>query len=395
MSSRSDIIIPIGPQNQSQSENSSASSNYLRDKIRSLRRGNLSNKSTDAKEESHYTPQKRSLKEGSGEDRKESRESKDSKDNRFLKEDNEMEMEKPEKQEKKESNIEDVKAGWERNVDGRVSARKSRKGEKREGSTWKRVLLGPSEKPDMSKKSERVKSEFRRYLAEFHGTFMLVLIHAGVEVVKSHVKKVEDVTYVPLDSGLAAGLNLIGLIFALGPISGAHFNPSVTMAFFLRGVFTWWRVPIYWICQFCGGMLASAILYGLFGNEYFVGAPEYHRGTVWQAFVCEILATFILVSIILSTAEDHHLAGPSAALAVGATLAANLTTFGPVARVAMNPFRSLCPAIVSGSAALSNVWPYVAGPFIGAFLAVIIERFYVTSRDNKKFIKAAEGEGKL
>jgi aquaporin Z len=258
------------------------------------------------------------------------------------------------------------------------------------------VVLGPSEKPDMSKKSEKVKRELKRYLAEFHGAFMLVLIHAGIGVVRSTVQKQTDpVTYVPLDAGLGSGLNLMGLICALGPISGAHFNPVVTLAFFLRGVFKWWRVPIYILCQFCGAMIAAAILYALFGNESYIGAPDYHRGTVWQAFVCEILSTFILVSIILSTAEDANLKGPSAAVAVGATLAANITTFGPIVSVGMNPFRSLCPAIISGPAALSHIWPYVVGPFVGAILGVFFERFYVTLRENKKFQKAAEGEGKL
>jgi glycerol uptake facilitator-like aquaporin len=61
----------------------------------------------------------------------------------------------------------------------------------------------------------------------------------------------------------------------------------------------------------------------------------------------------------------------------------------------MNPFRSLCPAIISGPEALLHVWPYVAGPFVGSILGVIVERFYVTSRETKKFKKAAEGEGTL
>jgi hypothetical protein len=212
MSERSDTVIPM-PQRHSESDiTSSSSSNYFRDKIISFRRGNFSNKSTEAREESYrdHTLQKSSIKEGSGEDRREL-----SKESKSARGENE-EMEKPEK--------------TENNRDA-----KSQGPKKKEKLTWKRVLLGPSEKPDMSKKSDKVKKEFRRYLAEFHGAFMLVLIHAGIGVVKSTVQKQTDpVTYVPLDAGLGSGLNLIGLIFALGPISGAHFNPAVTTAFFFK-----------------------------------------------------------------------------------------------------------------------------------------------------------------
>jgi len=270
-----------------------------------------------------------------------------------------------------------------------VSQNRPHDGAKWDRSTFSRILFGPEHEPDKNKTSEKIKRELRRYYAEFHGTFILVLIHAGVRVVAQVAKPLVNLN--EIEVAMASGLSLAGLIYSLGQVSGAHFNPVVTMAFTLRGVFAPWRIPIYWVMQFAGALVAGGVLRAIFGNVAGLGAPSPFNGTIWQAFVLEILCTYFFLTVILSTAEDHHVVGPNAALAVGFTLAALTMTFGPVVRVGLNPFRSLGPAVVSGYPVLGTIWPYVVGPIIGMLGAVFTERLLTSHRTHKR--KAAEGQG--
>jgi aquaporin Z len=205
--------------------------------------------------------------------------------------------------------------------------------------------------------------EVRCLVAEMAGTFALTLAAAGGEVIAqvsggevSHAARV-----------VAPGLVVLALIYAIGNVSGAHFNPAVTFAFALRGVFRWRRVPAYWLAELCGALLAAVLLRWLFGTVAHLGATMPHHG-VRAAFVMEIALTWLLVMVILGTATRHHLLGPNAAIAVGATIALCGLFAGPVSGASMNPARSLGPALVAGETA--DVWIYLVAPFLGAALAV-------------------------
>jgi aquaporin Z len=203
----------------------------------------------------------------------------------------------------------------------------------------------------------------RRLLAELLGTFALTLVAAGGPVIDAATG---------VSSGLPAlvvapALLVMALIYALGPLSGAHFNPAVTLAFTLRRNFPWQRLPSYWAAQLLGAVLAALLLRSLFGTVGHLGATLPHHGTL-APLTMETLLTFLLITVILATATNHKSIGHNAALAVGATIALDGLFAAPLSGASMNPARSLGPAVVGGY--LDTYWIYVIGPLTGAFLAV-------------------------
>jgi aquaporin Z len=206
---------------------------------------------------------------------------------------------------------------------------------------------------------------FRRGLAEFVGTFLLTFVAAGGEVISvvSHGEVSASARAV------APGLVVAALIYAIGDVSGAHFNPVVTLAFAVRRVFSRGYVPLYWATQIAGACAAATVLRTLFGLRGDLGttAPS---GSDEQALVLEIVLSGVLVFVIVSTATRHSLVGNDTALAVGATVALCGLFAGPISGASMNPARSLGPALIAGST--GDVWIYLAGPIVGGLVAVLV-----------------------
>ncbi len=207
--------------------------------------------------------------------------------------------------------------------------------------------------------------EWRRLLAETVGTFMLVLAGAGAGVVQavSHgqIGRVAAVT--------APGLTVLAVILAMGAISGAHLNPAVSVAFAARGDFPWRRVPGYVAAQLVGATLSVLFLLALFGRVGMLGATTPGRGVdQLQAALIELVLTAGLVTTILGTASRAQNLGPVSAIGVaGYVILAGLWA-SPVSGASMNPARSFAPELVLGN--LSDLWIYVAGPLVGALVAV-------------------------
>ena len=204
---------------------------------------------------------------------------------------------------------------------------------------------------------------YRRLFSEVLGTFLLVLAAAGGGLL--HAKG-----QVSLSAAVVApGLMVMAVILFMGAVSGAHLNPVVSIAFALRGDFSWRRVPGYVLAQLIGAALAALFLLAVFGNVEHLGAtlpgPGYHA---WQAFVLEIALTGGLVSVILGTSSQAQNLGSVGALGVGGYIALAGLWAAPVSGTSMNPARSFGPALVSGD--WSSYWVYVAGPLIGAIIAV-------------------------
>lgn len=202
----------------------------------------------------------------------------------------------------------------------------------------------------------------RRVFAEFLGTAALTFVAAGVAAVNGALGHVP-----PAWQGLAPGLLIMAMIYSLGAVSGAHFNPGVTLAFAARGDFPWRRVPSYWVAQFVGGIVAAAILRVMFGTAAHVGATVPHVGA-GAALVTEVILTFLLLTVILATATDHRVVGPNAAIAVGFTIALDGILGVPVTGASMNPARSLGPALFGGT--LDSFWIYGVASLIAVALAV-------------------------
>ena len=151
----------------------------------------------------------------------------------------------------------------------------------------------------------------------------------------------------------------MAMIYAVGHISGAHFNPAVTFAFALSRHFPWPRAVGYWAAQLAGALAAAAILRGSLGNIAHVGAT-FPSGSQGQSFLWELVLSFFLMFVIMAVATDTRAVGEAAAIAIGGTVGLDAMFGGPISGASMNPARSIGPAIVSGD--LHALWLYIVAP---------------------------------
>lgn len=219
----------------------------------------------------------------------------------------------------------------------------------------------------------------KKYIAELVGTFFLVLFGVGTATVVGKEVGVVGIA-------LAFGFGLIAAAYGIGPISGCHINPAVSL-----GVFTAGRMSVkdligYWVGQFIGAILGAWVVYliatgllagynvaasGLgqdgwganYGNGYGVGA----------AFIFEVVATFVFLIVILGSTQKAA-PGGFAGLAIGITLTAIHILGIRVTGVSVNPARSLGPALFVGGQAISQLWLFFVAPFLGAIIAGILFR---------------------
>ena len=171
---------------------------------------------------------------------------------------------------------------------------------------------------------------------------------------------------------ISFGLVIMVMIYALGHISGAHFNPAVTFAFALSRHFPWSRAFGYWTAQLIGALAAAAILRGSLGNIAHVGATL-PSGSQRQSFLWELVLTFFLMLVIIAVATDTRAVGEAAAIAIGGTVGLDAMFGGPISGASMNPARSLGPGLVSGD--LHAIWLYILAPLAGATLGALTYQF--------------------
>ncbi len=202
----------------------------------------------------------------------------------------------------------------------------------------------------------------RRLAAEAFGTFALVVVDCGGAVIAA----LGESGVTPGARSAATGLMVMVLSFTMADVSGAHFNPAISLAFALRRVFPWRSVAAYWIAQIVGALVASLLLRALFGDLADLGTVHPAFG-VARAFVFEFLLTLFRVVVTLGTATRHRVLGADAAIASGGVVALCGLFARPVSGAAANPARALAPAVVSG--AMANQWLYVVAPLAGAVLA--------------------------
>ena len=204
----------------------------------------------------------------------------------------------------------------------------------------------------------------RKLVAEAIGTFALVFAGTGAVVIDAET----DGGVGHVGVGLTFGLIIMVMIYAVGHVSGAHFNPAVTLAFAVGRHLPWQLVPQYWAAQLVGGLVASALLRAMFGETANLGATL-PFGTDVQSLVLEGVLTAILMFVIVSVATDTRAVGQAAAIAIGGTVGLEALFAGPISGASMNPARSLAPALMSWT--WDAQWIYVAGPMIGAVAGVL------------------------
>jgi len=208
-----------------------------------------------------------------------------------------------------------------------------------------------------------MRSSLKPLFAEFIGTFSLVFAGAGAIVINDTTGGA--VTHVGI--ALTFGLVVMAMIYAVGDVSGAHFNPAVTSAFWFSGRFSGGLVIPYVASQCLGALAASGTLRLLFPAHAMLGATL-PAGTDSQSFILELILTFLLMFTILNVSTGAKEKGVTAGIAIGAVIALEALFAGPICGASMNPARSLAPALVSGH--WEHLWLYLAAPVIGAWLAV-------------------------
>jgi len=200
----------------------------------------------------------------------------------------------------------------------------------------------------------------RALLAEAIGTFALVFAGVGAIMVDSETHELGNVGV-----ALTFGLVIMAMIYAVGHVSGAHFNPAVTVAFALTRHFPWVRAAAYVGVQIAAAVAAAALLRSSLGDVGGIGATT-PAGSQAQSFLWELVLSFFLMFVIMAVATDTRAVGEAAAIAIGGTVALDALFGGPVSGASMNPARSLGPALVAGD--LSSLWLYLAAPLVGAAL---------------------------
>ena len=208
----------------------------------------------------------------------------------------------------------------------------------------------------------------KNYIAEFIGTFAMIFCGTGAMTINEITGG--DVTHVGI--GITWGLIVMAMIYAFGEISGAHFNPAVSIAFAYAKKFSWKEVPKYIFFQVAGAFAASLLLMWLFPKSELLGATI-PTVDVWRAFVLELILTFFLMVVIINVSTGSKEVGMMAGIAIGSVVLLEALFAGPITNASMNPARSLAPNIVSGN--IKELWLYILAPIIGALLAVVSCKF--------------------
>lgn len=209
----------------------------------------------------------------------------------------------------------------------------------------------------------------RDVFAEAIGTFILVFAGTGAIV----VNQISQGAITHLGISIVFGAVVAALIYTLGHISGAHFNPAVTIAFWQGGFFPGKRVLAYILAQCTGAISASILLRSTFGLVGNLGATLPLKDNWLQSLILETVLTFILMFVIFGSGLDRRAPIGFAGIAIGLTVAVEAAVMGPITGASMNPARSLAPALVSGL--WQHHWVYWVAPILGAQLAMWVYRW--------------------
>ncbi|MFE1772059.1 MIP family channel protein [Streptomyces sp. NPDC059008] len=232
----------------------------------------------------------------------------------------------------------------------------------------------------------------RVVVAEFLGTLLLVFFGVGSVVLAGEYIGTFGIA-------LAFGFTLLALAYALGPISGCHVNPAVTLGMLLARRITVRTAVEYWIAQIVGAIVGSAVLFlvatqipglqthGAFGTNGWGDRSAVHIN-LGGAFVIEIVMTFLFVFVVLAATHKVAVLG-FGGLAIGLALAVVHLVGIPLTGTSVNPARSIGPALFAGGAAITQLWLFIVAPLIGGALAAVVHQ--VTHPPHEPLIVADEG----
>jgi aquaporin Z/aquaporin NIP len=220
-------------------------------------------------------------------------------------------------------------------------------------------------------------------VAEFTGTFILVLAIISTAIAATLAKPIAGVPYGSLAVPLAGGIALAALVAAFGRLSGAHFNPAVTVGLAINRKFPWTSVCPYVASQFLGAITAGLVAWGIYGDRARTVAKlgatyPAHGVSATQTIGAEVVVSFLLVTVIVGVATKPDASPGLSALAIGFALSAAIFISGPLTGAGVNPARAIGPMILAGQ--YTDWWAYAIGPVVGAVFAVALQGL-VTNQD--------------
>ncbi|MBP3289845.1 MAG: MIP family channel protein [Alistipes sp.] len=212
----------------------------------------------------------------------------------------------------------------------------------------------------------------KKYLAEMIGTMVLVLMGCGSAIFFGCTEPAEV-----LAVAIAFGLSVVAMAYTIGGISGCHINPAITLGVWLSKRMPGKEAAGYMLFQVIGAIIGSTILYaltstGAFADSTATGANSFDAPELWQAFIAEVVFTFVFVLVVLGTTDSEKGAGNLAGLAIGLTLILVHIVCIPITGTSVNPARSIGPALFAGGQALSQLWLFIVAPFVGAILSAVV-----------------------
>ena len=216
----------------------------------------------------------------------------------------------------------------------------------------------------------------KKYIAEFIGTFVLVLFACGTAAVVGC--SAENGTGYLL-TALAFGLVIVAMAYSIGNVSGCHINPAVSIAMLVSGKLSIADFIGYIVAQFAGATAGAAVLMALVGKESGLGANALYNDSIGLSILVEIILTFVFVIAILgvtSKIENSSVAG----IVIGLTLTLVHILGISFTGTSVNPARSFGPAILLGGDALSCVWVFIVAPLVGGVLAALVYKFLATEK---------------
>lgn len=205
----------------------------------------------------------------------------------------------------------------------------------------------------------------KHYYAEAIGTFAMIFCGCGAMT----INEVTNGSISHVGVAITWGLIVMAMIYAFGEISGAHFNPAVTIGFAFAKKFPWQKVPKYILAQAIGAIIAVFVLWFLFPESEFLGeTTPVSNFPPYKAAIIEFLLTFFLMVVIINVSTGSKEIGTMAAIAVGGVILLEAMFAGPMTKASMNPIRSIAPALFTGN--FQYLWLYISAPILGAILAV-------------------------
>lgn len=223
----------------------------------------------------------------------------------------------------------------------------------------------------------------KKYIAEMLGTMVLVLMGCGTAVSLSCASSDPGLAATVVGTALAFGLSVIAMAYTIGGISGCHINPAITLGCFLSGRMTGKDAGMYIVFQVIGAIIGSAILWMLTSQSGLTGtgANACQEGvSVIGGLLAEIVFTFVFVLVVLGTTDSTKGAGNFAGLAIGLALVLVHLACIRYTGTSVNPARSIGPALFQGGEALSQLWIFIVGPFIGSVLSAGVWKIFAEKK---------------